>query len=308
MTTAPFPVDPALTAISIAYRNTSYIADSVLPRVPVGRAEYKYFEFPLEEGFTLPDTKVGRKGKPNEVEFTATEKTGKCDDYGLEDAVPQADIDNAPANYDPVGRGVERVTDYVLLDREVRTASLVFDAAQYPAGHKVALAGTSQWSDAASDPIANILTGLDAALIRPNLIVLGQEVWTHLRQHPDILKAIHRTSGDTGVAARQAVADLFEVERIEVGLSRQNTAKKGQAVNLARVWGKHAALLFINPRADTQGDITFGFTAEFGSRVAGSAPDRNIGLRGGTRYRAGETVEEKIVAAQAGYFIENAVS
>ncbi|MGH2845433.1 MAG: phage capsid protein, partial [Thermoleophilaceae bacterium] len=73
MATAPFPVQPYLTAIAIAYRNPVLIADEVLPRVPVGVQDFKYLKHNLADGFTIPDTKVGRRAKPNEVEFQATE-------------------------------------------------------------------------------------------------------------------------------------------------------------------------------------------------------------------------------------------
>ena len=52
---APFPTIPELVAITIAYRNQSYIADAVLPRVPVGRQEFRYWLYPIEETFYLPD-------------------------------------------------------------------------------------------------------------------------------------------------------------------------------------------------------------------------------------------------------------
>ncbi len=59
--------------------------------------------------------------------------------------------------------------------------------------------------------------------------------------------------------------------------------------------------------ADTRGGVTFGFTAEWGGRIAGQWEDKNIGLRGGQRVRVGESVKELIIASQAGYFIEDAV-
>ncbi|KNE88004.1 hypothetical protein PSTG_18602, partial [Puccinia striiformis f. sp. tritici PST-78] len=105
-------------AIAIAYRNTSMIADEVLPRVPVGKAEFKWWEYDLGQGFTVPNTNVGRTSQPNQVEFDAEEKTSSTNDYGLDAPVPQSDIDNAPANYDPLGRAAERTTDLILLDRE----------------------------------------------------------------------------------------------------------------------------------------------------------------------------------------------
>jgi len=306
---APFPIQPSLVAITIAYRNTAYIADGVMPRVPVGLQEFRYWNYPIEESFIIPDTKVGRRSQPNEIDLTATELTSKTEDYGLEDPIPQADIDNAPANHNPVDRATVQLTDYVMLDREKRVADLVFDANQYPVGNKVTLAGISQFSDFAnSDPIGVILAGLDACLMRPNIMTIGQAAWTKLIQHPNIIKAVHGNSGDTGIAQRAAVASLFELEEILVGQSRLNTAKKGQAAALSRVWGKHISLSYRDRNADSRNGITFGYTAEWGGRVAGTEQDSKIGLRGGTRVRVGESVKELIVAGQAGYFIQDAVA
>ena len=69
----PFPVDPELTQIAMAYRNKSMIADSVLPIVPVGKQSFKYSVYAKEERFTVPETLVGRKSRPNQVEFGADE-------------------------------------------------------------------------------------------------------------------------------------------------------------------------------------------------------------------------------------------
>jgi len=54
--------------------------------------------------------------------------------------------------------------------------------------------------------------------------------------------------------------------------------------------------------------MTFGFTAQFGTRVAGSTPDKNIGLRGGQLVRVGESVKEIITSDQLGYYVQNAVA
>ena len=54
MSKAPFPIDPHLTAIAIGYRNLSLIADSVLPRVPVGKAEFKWWKFDLGSVWIAP--------------------------------------------------------------------------------------------------------------------------------------------------------------------------------------------------------------------------------------------------------------
>ena len=56
------------------------------------------------------------------------------------------------------------------------------------------------------------------------------------------------------------------------------------------------------------GRITFGLTAQWMTRIAGSTPDPKIGLLGGQRVRVGEFVKELVVANDVGYFIEDAVA
>jgi len=109
----PFPTDPVLTAIAIAYRNGRLIADDVLPRTLVGRQEFKWRHYHLADGFTLPDTKVGRKSAPNRVEFGHKEETSSTEDYGLDAPVPQSDIENASGTgVDPLGTAIEHATNF----------------------------------------------------------------------------------------------------------------------------------------------------------------------------------------------------
>ncbi|SDH92283.1 phage capsid protein [Roseospirillum parvum] len=308
-TARPFESNPALTAIAMAYRNGEMIADQVLPRVPVGRREFKYLVHNLAEDFTVPDTLVGRKGQVNQVEFGATEATAACQDYGLEDVIPQDDITNAPPGYNPKGRAVEGISNLIELDREVRAANLVFSATTYPAGYKETLAGTDQFSDFDnSSPLTVIAEALDKPIMRPNILVIGQAAWTVLRQHPQIVKAVQGNSGDAGMASRQQVAEVFELEEVLVGRGWVNTARRGQPANMQRVWGKHLALLHRNKTADTRQGATFGMTPQLGGRLAGSWHDRNVGLRGGEVVRAGESVVELITASALGYFFENAAA
>lgn len=313
MAVAPFPVTPELTAVAIAYRNEKLIADAVLPRVPVGLQNFKYMTYPIGSFMTVPETKVGRKGQPNSVEFTGEEVDDSTQDHALDDEVPNADIQNAanqPGMPDPLMRAAEGTTELIALAREVRAANLVFAAANYGAANKVTLAGNDQWSavHADSTPITDIMGGLDACVMRPNVMVIGRAAFTKLATHPTIVKAFHGSDGDTGIVPRAFLATLFELDEVLVGEGWVNTAKKGQAANMVRVWGKHCALIHRNKNADTQRGTTFGFTAQWGTRIAGSEYDGRIGMRGGQRVRVGESVKELITANDLGYFIENAVA
>lgn len=306
----PFPVSPVLTAIAIAYRNPdiALIADEVLPRTPTAQ-EFKYLKYDLAQGFTVPDAKVGRKSAPTEVDFSATEVQDKVVDYGLDDLVPNEDIQADNQGVDPLGTAVMYLTNLVNLAREQRAAALVFATGSYAAGNQATLSGTSQWSDTAnSDPVAAIADALDVPVMRPNIGVLGQVTWTKLRRHPKLVQAIKGTAQGSGQVSRQEFADFFELQALYVGAGFANTAKKGQTAALARVWGKHAAFLYRDRAAGPQAGVTFGFTAEWGGRIAGNLDEPKIGLAGSQRVRSGERVKEIVCATDLGYFFQNAVA
>lgn len=307
--TTPFPTNPTLTAIAIAYRNpdVALIADQVLPRVNTDES-FSWLEYDLAQGFTIPDTQVGRKSVPNEVDFSGTERQAKVLDYGLDDIIPNRDIAADNRGVDPRGRAVEYLTGLVHLGREKRVADLVFNAANYAAANVLPLSGTSQWSDPNSDPVAAIGDALDSTIIRPNVATFGQVTWTKLRRNPKLVNAIKGGTTVAGMVSRQEFADLFELQEVLVGQSNINLAKKGQPVNMQRTWGKHASFFFRDRSASNAGGITFGFTAQWGGWVAGEIPEQKTGLRGAVRVRSGESVKEIICAKDVGFLFQNAVA
>ena len=305
----PFPIDPYQTAIAIAYRNKKLISDMVLPRIAVGKTEFKYKIHTLAESFTVPDTKVGRKSAPTEVSFTGTDKTESTEDFGLDDKLPQDDIDNAPDSFDPITHSTESLSNLVALDREIRVAGLVFNPEVYVTGQKKTLSGNSQWNDYAnSDPLTEIMNALDTPIMRPNVMTIGRKAVSKLAMHPIMVKAIHGNSGDKGIASRQQLADLLELDEINVGEGWVNTARKGQSPNMVRVWANHVSLTYIDVTARPESCMTFGFTAEYGHRISGAKPDGDIGLRGGMKNRVGESLKELVVAPDLGYLLQNVVA
>ena len=305
MAQAPFPVNPDLTAVSVSYTNEAMVADAVLPRVRVGKQSFKYFKVNMVDGFTVPDTRVGRKSKPNMVETGGIEVTDSTADYALDDAIPLSDMANADERFNPRVSAVIYISDLLALDREIRVANLITTLANYPTAQRATLSGTSQWSDFAnSNPVDAILAAMDLMVMRPNTIVMGRSVLTKLMQHPKVVQSVNVTAQSNGVVQRQAIAQLLEIPNIIVGEGWVNTARKGQTAAYSRTWGKHCALLNV----DSTGKRTFGFTAQFGERVAGAEFDRDIGMRGGELVRVGESVKEVIVENTLGYFFQNAVA
>lgn len=306
---APFPINaPLIAAVVIAYANRQMIADAVMPRVPVGKAEFKYLVQNMADQFTVPDTKVGRKARPNQVESVGDMPTASVADYGLDEIVPVEDVRNAPEGVDPLAVAAEFVMKLVTLDREVRVASVVFN----PANHvnKTTLTGSAQWSDyTSSDPISAILTALDLPVMRPNVMTIGRAAWTKLILHPRVIDYVNGKGGTSGGVTRQQLANALELEEILVGEAFVNTARKGQPMALQRTWGKHAAFMYREKPSDTSRSTTWGFTAEFGTRVSDTKFDDDAGgLDGGYRVRAGERVRELVSAPDLSYFFQNVIA
>lgn len=315
MATTSFAVNPELTAVAIGYRNrdVDLIADGVLPRI-LTPMKFAYTKYGVADAFTVPSTLVGRKSDPTMVNFGGTQVNDETVDYGLDDLVPNMEIEawNAMAKpasaVSPLAKSVSLLSGLVQLDREVRVAGTIFNAATYAAGKTATLAGTTQWSDFVnSNPLDALLVALDTPIFRPNTVVLGQAVWTKLRQHPRLVQAVYGTAQTGGAITREQLAALLEVRYVLVGAGFVNTARRGQTANLARVWGKHCALLYVSQDLADVNTPSFGFTAQFGERVAATL-DSTKGLRGGQQIRVGESVKEVISANDSGYFFQNAVA
>ena len=312
----PFETQTRLTQIAQAVSPGMLIADEACPRVSTAY-KFTYTTLSEEDLLTIPDVRASRASRLNQVEFGTTDVTDRVIDYGLEDPVPHRDIDEARAQevpFDPLAQATQSTAELVKLAREKRVANLLFTDGNYAAGHKATLAGNSQWSHADSNPRDTLLKALDVPLVRPNTLVLGQAVWTVLRQHPKIVEAVVKSgAGDqaSGVVMKEAVSGVLEIDRVLVGMAWNQTAKRGQANAFGRLWGKHVALIHIKPGM-IAGDRmpTYCWTADaMGGLSVGTYEDPARGVnRGSTIVKVSECVKELIAYKRAGYFFKNAVA
>ncbi|MBB4287742.1 capsid protein [Roseospira goensis] len=303
--------DPVLTAIAIAYSNPArtLIADTVLPRAKVGALKFEWTSYPLGQSYTPQDTRVGRRSQVRTLEIGGTRESAYCEDFGI--AVPlDADTirEAERVGHDPRKQAAEVASNIILLDREKRAADTVFDADNYDASLKDVLSGTDQFSDANSDPYGVLMDMLNTCLVRPTHLVFGQTAWMPIRRHPKLVQAVKGQPVTEGVISRAELAELLEIQQVVVGEGRVNINRPGQAVELAYLWGPHVAGLYLDPTASPEaGGMTWGLTAEFGTRVSGTKPV-DMGLRGGEYVRVGETVRELVIAKHAGFFLEDVVA
>lgn len=313
----PFPVNPTLTAIAIGYSNPAvyYIADQVMPRRPVPNSAFKWMYYPIGQTFTVPKTEVGRLGRVERVEFSGEFRDGSVSDYGLEDAVPISDINSAASmraaglgTFNPVDQATEGLTALLMVDREMRVASVVQDPNNYGLKQRLALSGQSQFSDPTSDLIDVIKAALSATLIfRPNTAAMSRPTWDIVSSHPKLVNAVRGNVTGQGIITPDEFAKLFGLTKVLIGEAFSNVARKGQVLDIRRIWGNSISLLFINPAVGPEVGTTWGMTCCYGTRFAGDWYDKNAGLEGGQVIRLGERVKEIVTAPEVGFLLQNVV-
>ena len=152
-------------------------------------------------------------------------------------------------------------------------------------------------------------------------MIIGQKAWTQLRKHKEIVAGVGldiknpgrgKAVSDKaiGLATRRAVAELLELDEIIVGRAFYNTAARGAAANISRLWGNHAALIYTAPIADPAMPTlpVFGWTAEYRPLMVRAYPEHKIAPQGGEAYEVSQICREQAGHKGSGYFLQNVIA
>lgn len=303
-------IDQLLSDMSVKYRNGDMIWPEVLPIRKVGKRSDKFTKYNKEDSYRVYDDKIGPKSMPNEVDWGTSADNYSVKDHALGDWLPQESIDNADNPVQPEVDTNEFLNLNLDLAQEQRVGNIVFAAGSYPAGNKVQLAGDFRWGGSTDDPIGDILTGIEACFERPNVLVMGSDVWKVFRKLPEVLDAVRAVIGGVargGLVTAPEVAALFELEKVLIGRARYISTKEGQAATYTRLWGKHAALLKVVPNPGVK-TICFGVTFAEMLRQTQRDFDPKRGIKGAHYFKVAWNSDEKVIASDAAYFIQDAVA
>ena len=307
-------VDTPLSNLAVSIRNREYIADMVMPVVRVTKPSDKYFKWNADTFFEEQDALLtGVESTPGRVRYKLSTDNFSCVDYGLMDFVSAKEEAAADAPIQPRVSATKIVTNRLLLAKERRVAGVVFASGNY-GSNTSALSGTTAWDNASSDPAQAIDDAIEACDVRPNVLVLGAQVWVKLKNHAKVKELIlNRASTTVGnVPLRvttQLLADAFDLDAVVVGRAKYNTNKEGQTSTRGYVWGKSAALIRVSATPDIRETDTFAYQFEhmpFETQVI-DAP--LPGVRGGVYVKVTQSIAEEVVGgSNAGYLYTTAVA
>lgn len=296
-------VDPVLTTLARGYSNAQLVADALFPFAVVEKEAGKIPQFG-KEAFKIYNTERALRAKSNRISPEGmTPLDFVCDEHDLEYPIDYRESEEAMFPLEEHGAMV--VTEGIRVRHEKKCADLAQTLGNYPTGNKVTLAGASQFTNAASDPIGVIEDAKEAVRgkigKRPNVIVIGALAFKALKNHAQLLERIKYSM--TGVVTSELMKQIFGIGNIVVG----EAVYASDAGVFSDIWSDNCILAYV-PGASAQGERTpyepsFAYTLRKRGKPEIDKRDEEGGkLR---LIRNTDIFIPKIVGAEAGYIIND---
>ena len=296
-------INAYLSEVARGYCNNSFIAENLFPIIDSEKEKIDIFQF-NKEAFQLYDTERAIRANSNVISPKGFSKhTATLTEHDLAYPIDYREEDEAEKVKLQL-HATNVVTEGLKLKLEKQCADLAQDPKNYATENKIALSGTSQFTNEASDPIKVVNEGKDAVCGKigkdPNTLVMGQEVWQALKQNSNLKKLI--ASSSNKIITLDLLKEFFEIENIVIGRSIYADANN----NFARVWGNNIILAYVPKLTSrTEYDPSFGYTVR---KKDALQIDEYQKEGNKVKYiRATDIYTPFLVGAEAGYLISNAV-
>lgn len=302
----------ALTNLAIAYPMQGYIAPNLVPDVMVQKRTDLYYIFDAtRRAIALQNTKRSPGAEATLVDFDVTSDNYRCEDHALSAMVPDEERENADPIFQPMIDKTEFLIEQVLLDQEIGLKTAL-DAALTGS---MTSDPTNEWDDYTNgDPMADINLAIntieDATGFKPNRIAMDSKVFRAVRNHPDILDRLKYTGtpGAPAVVTAAALAQVFDIEQVIVGLVTKNTSAKGAAASLSRVWGSDVYVCYQPPRPGLKiPALAYRMTWRpfSGSRFGWMVTSWREEKRKADQVQVDKYYDQKVALAACGYRLQN---
>lgn len=174
-------IDAALTNYASGYHNADLCADVVMPPVLVNKASDYYFQFDPDDALaTVDGTQVAAGANVSEVTPKLSNTRYATLGYALGGFVPVELIQNQDAPLNLEMKTTRVVMDRLMLNREVRVKTVMFNSSNYTGSHLLDLSAlpTRKWNGgSASDPVRDIQSIVEASLMPITDMVMDRKTW-----------------------------------------------------------------------------------------------------------------------------------
>lgn len=302
--------DLASVLFAAADQPSGFIGLQVMPIFAVETVNGQYPVIPADVMFSVPSTRRTDRGGYQRSDWTWDWDTYQCVENGWEEKIDDREVALYKRYFDAERMSARRALNIVLRNQEKRIADAVYNASNFTA-HAI----TNEWDDGANaTPIDDVKTGRkaihDAIGMEPNTLIIAYSSFLDLGVCDEIVDRIKYTTpavqrGDINVAL---LAQAFGVEKILVGGSLYNSAKKGQTASLASLWSNEYAMLCVTSDSPMMGETpcigrTFLWTGDSPSNsVIESYRDETVRS---DVVRVRHDTDEEFVATNCAYLLSN---
>ena len=300
-----------LTNILVGYNPTDFIADMIVPKVSVKKKSGTYYVYSQGEILTIDDYQRRGGTKSARIDpITASSDTYNCKRYSLDALVTDEDMENADLPIKLKEHAAKKCKNKILRKREYDMASYLFNTTTF-SGYTAALTGTDRWNDPSSYPIDKVLATSDTISLncgyKPNTMIMGQDVYTSLKTHPQFTNYVSSNMDKNITTAK--MAEAFNIDRVIVGSSIYNSAKEGQTVSNARLWGKYVLLAYIAPSPQIdEPSLMYSFRWNAGKIKSEMVKEYRDETLESDVIEYGLNYDDKLVGASLGYLLSTVVS
>lgn len=304
-------VSPLLTQISLAYKNEEYIAEQILPTVPVQKDTAQIATYGMDN-LRIESALRAQGAGANEVNHSVTIGDHYIlKDHALKEFVSDEETENADKPINPKMDATENLTDKIQVIKEKELADALANTGVIT--QNVTLSGTDQWSDYTnSDPFDDIKTAIQTVRSgsgkMPNTFIMSHEVMMTLIVHPDLIARLPGIITVTADSVVNALKLAFpNIKNILVGSAQYNSGVEGGTDALASIWGKHFWAAYIAPRPSLR-DRSLGYTYQKvgqNRRVEILPYDAD---KKGNFVRINDKYDQKLVDNKCAYLIKNAIA
>ena len=312
-TSSQVHVDAILTNISVAYlqQQSNFIATRVFPTVPVEKQSDKFFKYTKNDWFRDEAQRRGDATESAGGGYNLTTDSYRADVFAFHKDVGDQTRANADAPINVDREAAEFVTSRLLLKMETEFVNSYFTTGVWATDNTP----SNLWSAySTSDPLSDVDTAKRAILsttgFEPNTLVLGYDVFTKLKNHPDLVDRIKYTSSN--VITADMMARMFEVDRVLVAKAVKATNNEGGTGAYDFTHGKHALLCYSAPSPgllQPSAGYVMSWTGVSGGVGAtiGTSRYRMDSLKA-DRIESEVAFDMKVVANDLGYFFNTVVA
>jgi len=303
-------IDTPLTNFSVKYMQDQgvFVAQRAMPDLPVEKQSDLYWEFEradffrdeAEERADGAESAGGGFGLSTNPYFAKVYAYHKdVTDRQRSNADSQVALDRSATNY---------VSQKLLIKREVLFMSTFMAQSIWASNVDVI------WGAAAADPIIDIRLGIEtvqeATGYKPNRLLFGQGAWNTFIDQDAVLGRVigGATTDKPAKVMRRLIAELLEIELVEVAGAIKNSAVRGATEANAFIASKDDVLLYYAPTSlaleEPTAGASFSWTGYVGASEMGSVISRMpVPLKKAERIEGEMAFDQKLMASDLGYYM-----